>query len=422
MRLSTVESAVPAPIPLRHHRSLQAFIASLLVSFLGDQIYLLALPWLVYNLTGSALAMGSLYAVEQLPVLLNPLLGALVDRVNRRRIMIAADLVRTVTVALVPLLWYTHTLQVWHLYLLGMVLMTCGEVYNVCTFAITPLVVPEGDVPVLNSIFLSLFGLSFSIGPAVAGLLIAQIGAPLALLIDAFSFMVTVAALLWFRPGDPPAVASSPSLFSEAWAGLKYYVTHAILLPLGIYMLLANLAFAVFLSQILYFYRHDLGLSPQTVGLIYTCFGVATLVANLIAPYLMKRVPWPRLLTWSRIWSGLFMMAHAAVSRLGLLGGSLAAAGIAEVAGTVSVTLRQRVIPRDMLGRVAATHTLFCLAASPLGGLIGGAIGQAWGARWALVVGGCIYVISSLVVLLSPLRRVSASSGTDQAVERPLAP
>lgn len=407
-RESPIAEHTPASsAPLRRNRPLQGFIAGFFVSQLGDQVYGLALPWMVYNLTGSALAMGSLFAIGQLPILLNPFLGVLVDRFDRRRLLLTADLVRAVLVALVPLLWYTHALRLWHLYVLEMVLMTFGQMYNVTTFAMTPRVVPQSDVPLLNGIFQSMWSVGGTIGPALSGAVLAAIGAPLALLFDAVSFLATALSLVWFRPGRAPAGPAhshQAGLLAQTWVGMRYYFTHRTLLPLGLFMLMGNLGFSLALSQVLFHYRHDLQLTAPLIGLLFSAFGLAATLSALVGPWLMQRFPWPALLIVSRIVPGLGASAHAFARAPAGLVASIPVAGL-DMSGTVSATIRQRVIPPEMLGRVQATHTLVCFGANPLAGLIGGVIAQFWGATAAIVAGGLVVVVSALVVAFPGLHR-----------------
>lgn len=412
--------AAPGRLPLRHHRPLQGFLGALLVSLLGDQVFHLALPWIVYNLTGSALAMGSMYAIGELPVLLNPLLGTLVDRMNRRRLMVAADLLRALLVASIPLLWYTGQLRLWHLFVLGAVLTVLGQIYNVCNFAIIPLVVPQEDLAALNSITMSLFSVTGTVGPALAGLLIGLVGAPIALLADAVSYLATTLALIWFRPPSAPPAAGlgAPAFLRETWGGVRHYVTHRYLLPLGVFMLLANAGFSLCFTQLIYHYRHDLDLPAATTGLLFGGIGLAATGLTLITPWLMKRVSWWVVLFTARLTSGLFVAAHAPARQLAGLAATIIPGGaIDAMSGVVSNTLRQKVIPTAMMGRVQATHLLVAFIGGPIGAVTGGIIGERWGASLAIALGGAVIATSSLIIPFSPLRRVSAETGeTPEAV------
>lgn len=395
--------------PLHRNRPLQGFLAGLLVSRLGDQVYGLALPWLVYNLTGSALAMGGLYAAAQLPVLTSPFIGALVDRWDQRRILIAVALGRAGLVGLIPALWYAHALALWQLYALGVLLGLCGQFADLATFAITPLAVPAAEIPALNGLLEGITATAQVAGPALAGLIITLASAPLALMAGSLSFLLTVPPLLWFRPapaGGGGTDGGADGFLAQVWTGLRYVLTHPILLPLGLCFLVQNIGTTAALALLIYFARHELNLAPTVAGAILGAGGVAAIGGALATPLLQRRLRLSSLILLATLCSGLAWLAAAAAHSLLLF------TAIAVLWGAVSMmispttrTLRQRIVPVALLGRVQAGSTLIAWCANPVASLLGGAAAQAWGSRPVFAAAGVLILASSALIWLTPVRQ-----------------
>ena len=99
------------------------FIFGLLISRIGDSLYTFALPWIAYQLTGSAVIMSSLFAINVLPIVLfGPLVGVIIDRYDRKKLLLVADITNIILVSLVPILHSLHLLEIWHLYIITFML------------------------------------------------------------------------------------------------------------------------------------------------------------------------------------------------------------------------------------------------------------------------------------------------------------
>lgn len=390
---------------MRRNRPLQGFLAGLLVSRLGDQVYGLALPWLVYNLTGSALAMGGIYAAAQAPVLLNPFVGALVDRWDRRRVLLGTALARATLVGCVPALWYLGSLALWQLYLLSFALGLCTLFADLSTFAITPLAVPPAEIPAMNGLLEGLTATAAVTGPALGGLGIALAGAPPALLASSVSFLLTVPPLLAFRPAAPAAAERKPFL-RETWTGLAYVLRHPILLPLGLCFLVQNIGSTAAFALLIYFLRHDLSLSPTAAGAILGVAGVAAILGALATPLLQRRLRLSRIILIATLCSGAaLLLAAGAHSTAAFVGIALLWGSVLNMISPTTRTLRQRIVPLTLLARVQAGSTLIAWCANPIASLLGGAAAQTWGTRPVFAASGIIVLASTALILLTPLRR-----------------
>lgn len=190
---------------------------------MGDQFYLVALPWVVLQLTGSAVAVGTILMAVAIPRALLMLFGgALTDRTSARRIMVSTASARTVLVTVIGFLLWWHRLQLWELYVLGFFFGVADAfAYPAATTLLLSLVKRE-QLVAANSVFQTTGQLTTIAAPAPAGLVIKALGTAWAFFIDAISFLFIIAAL-WRLP-DPPqsASAAKPPVWRSILDGIAY--------------------------------------------------------------------------------------------------------------------------------------------------------------------------------------------------------
>jgi hypothetical protein len=193
------------------------------VSLLGDQFYLVALPWVVLQITGSAVAMGTILMTAAIPRAVLMLMGgAVTDRFSPRRILMATATARTIVVGAVAALLWWDVLQIWHLYLLGFAFGVADAFSMPAGSAFMPSLVPRDQLVRANSVVQTTSQLTTIVGPAPAGLVIKSLGAAWAFILDAISFLFVIAAL-WTLP-DPPrgAAQKKPAMWHSVLEGIKY--------------------------------------------------------------------------------------------------------------------------------------------------------------------------------------------------------
>ena len=178
------------------------------VSLLGDQFYLVALPWVVLQITGSAVAMGTILMTAAIPRAVLMLMGgALTDRLSPRRILLGTATARTVFVGAVGALLWFDVLQIWQLYVLGFAFGVADAFSMPAASAFMPSLVARDQLVRANSVSQTTAQLTTIVGPAPAGLVIKSLGAAWAFILDAVSFLFIIAAL-WTLP-DPPRRAGA---------------------------------------------------------------------------------------------------------------------------------------------------------------------------------------------------------------------
>jgi MFS family permease len=385
------------------------FWAGQTISNLGNSVTMFALPLLVYQLTGSALTLGLTFGLGMLPNLLFGLLiGAWVDRVDRKRLMIAVDVLQALVIASVPLLAMAGLLQVWWLY----VVVFCGGLLNVCfqaaEFAAIPSLVPQGDLVEANGRIQASYSAATVAGPLLAGLLVGLMPVYDLLLIDAASFALSAAALGLirgrFNDDGPPRTTS---ILADIGEGLRYVWGHPVLRNISLMMLLVNLVGTTVYAQLVLFVTERYGASESQVGLFYSAGSVGVVLLALAAGALRRRF------RFSVVALGALTLSGATTVALALtpwywLGLPLWAItnGLGILFNINTGSLRQAIVPSHLLGRVISVAMVIAWSANPLGALLGGLLIERTG-EVALIyaVIGVLTMVIPLAFALTPLGR-----------------
>jgi MFS family permease len=220
----TAPSASPAAQhPLRERNFRMLWIGSA-ISSLGDQFYLVALPWVVLQLTGSAVAVGTILMAVAIPRALLMLFGgALTDRMSPRKILMSASAARTIFVTVIGILLWLRVLHIWELYVLGFAFGVADAFSLPAASTLLPSLVKREQMVAANSVFQTTARLTTIVAPAPAGIVIKALGTAWAFFIDGISFLFIIAAL-WRLP-DPPktqASAAKPPVWRSILDGLDY--------------------------------------------------------------------------------------------------------------------------------------------------------------------------------------------------------
>ncbi len=372
------------------------------ISNLGSSFTGFALPLLVYKLTGSALNLAVATAVYFLPYLLFGLIiGAWVDRVDRKRLMIGTDLLRALVIASVPLLAELNLLSVWWIYAGTFIHSTLTIFFNSAEFAAIPSLVKQDDLVTANGRIQASYSAASVIGPLLAGLLLAFISLPMLLLFDALSFLLSAVSLRLvvssFNTQSEEA-EQRKRIRHDIVDGLRYVLGHPVLRNISIMMALVNFVGSTTYAQLVLFAKDRLQASDSQVGLLFSAGSVGVVVLALAAGPLRKRWAFSKVALGALMLEGLLTVTFslaawywAAVVLWALISGL----GILFNINTGS--LRQAIVPNQMLGRVISIASVLAWSAIPVGTMIGGLVIQ-WTQNVALVYGGI-----GMLVFLIPL-------------------
>jgi MFS family permease len=386
------------------------------ISLVGSKITFLALPLtaiLVLEITPAQ--MGLLTVAETLPALLVGLFaGAWVDRTRHRPVMIAADIGRGLLLLLIPVMAIFGLLRIELLYLIGFLVGTLSLFFGIAYHAFLPTLLGRAQLIEGNS----KLGLSRSaaeiVGPGLAGGLVQLFTAPVALLVDALSFLVSAIFLALIRTPEPAhqPVEAQENIWHDIRAGLRLVAgdptLRAVAACHGAIDLFNSMLEAVWL---LYLVR-GLSLEPGLLGLISTGGGLGFLVgAMLPGPVIRRFGLGPAIIGSILLCAGGDLLTSLAGGPVSLIAVTLLSGqflfGIGLTIYSVSQTsLTQSVTPGHLLGRVNATMSVLNGALIPLGGLLGGLLGELIGLRLTLVLAALGEMSAVLWLLWSPVRSV----------------
>jgi MFS family permease len=391
------------------------FWAGQTVSNLGSSVTLFALPLLVFKLTGSPLNLGATSATSFLPYLLFGLvIGAWVDRVDRKRLMIATDVARALLIAAIPLLADAGQLRVGWIYVIAFLQSTLTIGFDSAEFAAIPsLVNNENDLVTANGRIQASYYAAQVAGPLLAGLLIATISVQQVFWLDSLSFLLSAASLAMVRrrfnlERDPDAEggeAPERRIFREVAEGLRYVLRHPVLRNISAMMAIINLLFSSVIAQLVLFAKDRLAATDSQVGVLYSAGSVGVVVLSLLAGRLRRRWSFSRVALSALVLDGLATVALS-FTRWYWLALPLWAfsSGLGILFNINTGSLRQQIVPNEMLGRVISIAGVLAWSAIPLGTLLGGLAIERTG-NVALVYGviGALVVAVALVFALSPV-------------------
>jgi MFS family permease len=386
------------------------------VSQAGSQISLLAFPLtaiLVFHRGPFALAV--LNTVVFLPFVLVTLpAGVIVDRLPRRGILVACDLLRAAVLASLPVAYAVGVLTLWHLFVAAFLTGCLTVFFDVAYQAYLPSLVEREQLADGNTKLALGTSTASLVGPGAGGAVINALSAPVAIVLDAVSFVVSALFLTRIRTrervaredrGRQPLLGGMRQDVAE---GLRFLVADPYVRAITATIAIANFFSAVFLAvQLVYFVR-VLGLDAASIGALSSVAGVGAIGGSLVAGRACERLGVGRTLVLAALLDGpaflLVPLAPAAAPFPFLVvGAALGALGTVAF-NVAAVSLQQAIVPPGLLGRVTASRRLIVWGIIPFGSLSGGALGTFAGLRAALFVGAVGALLGALPVVLSPSR------------------
>ncbi|MGH6875894.1 MAG: MFS transporter [Rhizomicrobium sp.] len=383
------------------------------VSAFGDQFTALALPLIaVILLKATAIQMGILTAVERAPFLLLSLFaGVWVDRLPRRPILMISDLGRAMILFSIPLAAFGHWLSMPQLYLVALLVGVLGVFFDISYQAILPAIVHRKQLVEGNGKLEATRSMARLAGPGLAGAAIQYVSAPAAIVVDAFSFLISggVIGTMTEREHHRNQPSKSPML-AEIRDGLSVVFGNRLLRSLVGCTATANLFSSALFALYILFATRVLALSPAKIGLIFSLGSVSGLLGALGARRLATRFGLGRVIVAAILISGFGMIPvalatpHLALPLL-VLASLLSSFGI-PVYNINQISLRQAIVPNHLQGRMNATMRFISWGVMPLGSLASGALGGALGLRAGIAIAVAGGSFAFMWVLLSPVRHL----------------
>jgi MFS family permease len=382
------------------------------VSQVGTQVSLLAIPIVAaLSLQASTWEVAVLRATGNLAFLLIGLpAGVWCDRVRRRPVLILGDLGRAVALGSIPLAWAMHALTLPQLYAVAFCVSMLTVFFDVSYQSYLPGLVGRKRIVDGNGALEATRTVAYTVGPTFAGFAIQWLSAPVAVIIDAISFLWSGSWIASIRAHEAkPVQPERRHMAREIVEGLRFVFGHSALRAIAIYGSTTVLFGAAQGAVLILFLLRTLRLSPGGVGLLYTCSSVGAVIGAFTATPIARRIGQSRGIMFASALGGFAGLLVPIATRGPALGcfvvGSAASSFGIVVFNIIQVSFRQMLCPEHLLGRMNATMRFVLWGTSPVGALLGGALGTWLGLRttmWVTAVGG---LIPFLVLILSPLRR-----------------
>lgn len=401
---NTSQSRWPEAFSALRHRNFRLWFFGQGVSLMGTWMQWVAQGWLVYQLTGSKLALGTISFIGSIPTLFLMLpAGALIDRMSRRNVMLGAQIMMTVQAAMLAMLTGAGALRVWHIALLSAVLGVANSFDAPARLALTvDMVDDRRDLTSAVALNSSMFNMARIVGPAVGGMILAGLGATWCFALNAVTFLAVLAALWVMRFPPRQGVGASEPLLVQIRAGFRY-VRRDEAVRTMIALVVVSSLFSFGYSTLLPAYAADvLHVGEAGLGMLNAVAGVGALVGSLAVASLGSFRRKGLLLTASNLAfpCAVILFAFSRSFLLSLI--LLAVLGLAFVVQTSLInTLIQTSVPDALRGRVMSMFSFSFFGMAPFGSLFAGAVAQALGITAGVAVGGAIALAFAVLVLFT---------------------
>ena len=404
---------------MREHDFLMLWSAAT-VSVVGSQVTLIALPFMALTmLHATVLEVSLLAAVEMLPFLLFTLpAGAWLDRVRRRPVLIGADVVRACVLLSIPLAYAAGALTLPQLFAVAFVTGSATAFFDVADQSYLPAILERDDLVEGNARLQIGNSIAQIGGPTLAGYLIVLVAAPIAIVADALSFLVSGALMSGVRRREPKPTRRVDNsgrpmpMHREIRDGLAYVLGNPILRPIAACTGISNLFAAALFGVFPVLIWNRLALSPAFYGTVMGLSSVGFLIGAALADRLPRRIGIGPMITAAAIFGPPAFLLMALTPRDQnvawiTLGGGWFVAGLCQVIYNVGqISIRQAITPPDMQSRMNATMRFIVWGTIPIGFVLGGALATVLPIRAALILAALACATSFLPIVFSPLPRL----------------
>lgn len=390
--------------PLRNPRY-RLWLSGSIISLLGDQFYIVALPWLILQKTGSAVAMGAVMMAGSIPRALLMLMGGVIsDRISARKIMMTTATARTICVAVIGALIWFRVLEMWELYALAIAFGVADAFAAPAATAYLPSLIQPEQLVAASSVGQSAAQLTTIAGPVPAGFVIKTLGTAWAFFLDAISFLFIIGAL-WKLP-DPPKVQAKKAVLPAIVEGIMYVARDVPLLSLMLMAMMMNFCFVGPVSiGLTYLTKTHFG-SPAILGALMSAVAAGSLLGALLAG------------VWKIRRRGILMLLVAAalapcLGSIGLMDRVWPLAGVLFVIGLLAALMNVHIsawvlqrIDAAVRGRVASVLMLASFGIMPISFAVAGFL-IAWSLKFTFLIAGLAMLITAAgASLQKPVRDI----------------
>jgi MFS family permease len=394
-------SSRPGLLRALRHRNYRLFASGQLISLLGTWMQTVAESWLVYRLTGSPLLLGVVGFANRIPVFLfSTVGGAVADRYNRHRVVVATQIASMCLASLLAFLTLTHLVQVWHLMVIAALLGIVNAFDIPARQSFVVGLVAREDLQNAIALNSSMFNGARIVGPAVAGVLVAVVGEGWCFFANAVSYIAVIASLLLMRVPSAAPTRPPSSIWAHVAEGFRFVLRSrpivVLLLLLGFVSLMGT-PYSVLMPIIADQTFHA---GSRGLGLLMGASGVGAFIGALTLARRVGLHGYGRTIGLAATGLGLSLIAFSTVRYFWLGVALLLPAGFAMMTQmAASNTLIQSMIPNSLRGRVMAVYSMMFMGMAPIGALLAGALAGWLGATTTVAIGGAFCFLAGALFL-----------------------
>lgn len=386
---------------LKNNKGLSFYLVSSFFSSMASKIYMFAIPWLIYEITESSTWMGMVFLLQLLPSLIvSPFVGTIVDIIDRKIIIFLSNFLQGILLLVITtfiLLDYIN---------LTLILIICIvlSIFSCFSFVSEETIIPQATehkyLVSANTFYQFLDTIAVLSGPALAGVVITLVGIGPALLVGVFCFVpVLISIFLLEVKYKHEQGNEDEKIIRNIVNGFKYVRGSKILLIIMSFAFIANIAHGSIDAMFIYFARDHLQLGAFYVGLIFTLSGIAQFIFGLITPIISKKLSHVKALLSTGLISGLGILIMSFFSVWPLVGlGRALQEGPIITSNILNKTLRQSIVPNNLLGRVNSINNTISMISYPLAGFLSGIFTDLLSITFVFKVSAFILISSTLFI------------------------
>lgn len=397
-------------------RNYRLFFVGHAVSVTGTWMQRVAQDWLVLTLSGSGVALGISTSLQFLPTLLFGLWGGLLaDRFDKRKLIIGTQVAQAILAMALGVLTVTGAVQLWMVYVLALLLGFVTVVDSPARQAFVPELVQADDYVNAQGLNSMIHNLGRLLGPAIAGVVIATVGVPVAFFANAVSFAAVLSGLFLMNPAALHRVTPQPRAPGQVRDGLRYVWSSPVLRSTIVVVAVIGLFGQNFRVVLPLLAQDTFGGDAATYGALMALLGLGAVAGALTSA--SRSAPTFRSIVASCVAFAVVTLAAAVAPTLLLALAAMVALGFFNIiVNTYARTLLQLRSDQTMHGRVMALHALVFLGSTPIGGFLAGWVSETFGPRIGIAMGGVTAVILAVAYLPSAARRETDSAVPERAV------
>ncbi|WP_078552312.1 MFS transporter [Bacillus alkalicellulosilyticus] len=402
------------------NRNTLLFFTGTFTSKMANSIFLILMPWLVYDLTESAFSMGTMFLLESLPfIFIAPLAGVLADRLSRKVILFYCALLQSTLVTGLIIVSALNIMSVYVVYVTGFLLSCAFACFLVVNETIIPQLFSRKILVKVNSVFQFIETSTLLLGVAVAGLMIGFVGISGTLMINTVAFLIVCITFPFLRYIREEKVKVQYSSITQLKEGFQYVIKHPAIGPVALLTLVVNIGNACLIALLIFFARDQLNLSSTEVGWVYAIGAIAQFLAIFIVNLIHNKASSIKLMLCCQFLSALgIVYISFSFGIVGLMIGLAIQNCFTIMYNILNRTLRQQVVSEDILGRVNGIIIMMGRASFPLSGFMGGLLAEFFNVRSIFLVVGIGTFIIVALFWFSSFRHFDEKtySTTEQAV------